>query len=266
MKFRKGLIALAIVVAITGCTRVPTGEVGIRMDLSRQIQPTELLPGSWNQEIVGSVKLFPVREISVPVANMHFLTQDNSALADFDVNVIYNINPSSVAELYSTKSKSFNHVDEKTGETLLLHSFMTTVVTNSAARAIRQYKSLEVADKREEISVEMLKYINETLKEEKLDGSLHISLIQVQNIVPNAAILESATQFVKSQNDLRIKENEVQIAKKEAERMAMLSQNSTQSIAYMNAQANMMIAQGIANGKVQTIVVPMDFRGQVVVK
>jgi hypothetical protein len=68
---------------------------------------------------------------------------------------------------------------------------------------------------------------------------------------------------VKAQNELKIKETEVKIATKEAERMAALAVNSQQSIAYMAAQANMKIAEGIANGKVQTIVVPMDFKGMV---
>jgi hypothetical protein len=45
--------------------------------------------------------------------------------------------------------------------------------------------------------------------------------------------------------------------------MAALANQSASSIAYMNAQANLMIAEGIKNGKVQTIVVPQDFRGMV---
>ena len=43
--------------------------------------------------------------------------------------------------------------------------------------------------------------------------------------------------------------------------MAALANNSTQSVAFMDAQARMMIAEGVKNGKVQTIVVPMDFKG-----
>jgi len=48
--------------------------------------------------------------------------------------------------------------------------------------------------------------------------------------------------------------------------MAALSSNSGQSIAYMQAQAQMKIAEGIAAGRVHTIVVPMDFKGMVNVK
>ena len=68
---------------------------------------------------------------------------------------------------------------------------------------------------------------------------------------------------MKSQNELRVKETEVAISKKESERMAALASNSAQSIAYMQAQANLLIAQGIANGKASVVVVPVDFRGMV---
>ena len=47
--------------------------------------------------------------------------------------------------------------------------------------------------------------------------------------------------------------------KKEAERMQALSNQGSQSIAYMNAQAALNISEGIKNGKVQTIVVPANF-------
>ena len=48
---------------------------------------------------------------------------------------------------------------------------------------------------------------------------------------------------------------------KESERMAALAANSTQSIAFMNAQAQLKVAEGVANGKVHTVVVPYDFKG-----
>jgi len=53
----------------------------------------------------------------------------------------------------------------------------------------------------------------------------------------------------------------VQTAKKEAERMAALANQSSQSIAYMNAQAQLNISEGVKNGKVHTIIVPSNFTG-----
>lgn len=238
--------------ALSGCfQRVSTGEVGVRINASKEVQGMELMPGSWNQTMVGSVLTFPTKDITVTLDGRTPMTADNSALADFDLSVVYGISPTSVAELYSTKSRSFHGV-EKDGDILLMAKYMETLVNNASYKVVRKYKSLEVADNRAKIEDEIRQVVLEQLKEEKLDTSLSLTVVQVRNILPNKDILESATAFVKSQNELKIKENEVAIAKKEAERIAALNANSG-AIAYMDAQSRQMIAEGIKNGKVSTV-------------
>ena len=113
-----GLIAAAAVIA-TGCTRIETGSTAIRIDASKQIQGTELLPGSWNQTVIGSILTFPTKDIVVDIQNKQPLTIENTPLSDFDLSVVYGVNPQSVAEIYSTKSKSFHAVDSD-GDILLM--------------------------------------------------------------------------------------------------------------------------------------------------
>lgn len=247
----------------TGCTRITTGEVGIRVDMSKQVQSGELMPGSWNQTLVGDVLTFPTKDITVTLDNKTPMTSDNTALADFDITMVYGINPTSVAELYSTKSKAFHAYNDKENDTYLMYNYMSTLVNNASYKAIREYKALDIADNRAKIETQIRDIVTEQLKSEKLDGALQLTVVQVRNIAPNAEILAAATQYVRSQNELKIKQTEVEIAKKESERMAALAANSTQSIAYMQAQSQLMIAEGIRAGKVQTIVVPMDFKGMV---
>jgi len=246
-KFIKVCLVAVSLVSLQACTRIETGEVGVRLNASKQIEGSELQPGSFNQTLIGSVITFPTRDIAIVIDNQKPMTADNSALADFDITVVYGINPSSVSELYSTKSRSFHSTEN--GDTQLMHSYMKTLVNNAAYKVIRQYKSLEVADNRAKIEVEIRESVTDQLKSEKLDTSLFLSVVQVRSILPNEEILASSTAFVKAQNELRVKTTEVEIAKKESERMA--------------AQANLMIAKGISEGKVHTIVVPVDFKGMV---
>jgi len=263
-KFFKITALIAALVTLQACTRIETGEVGVRMNASKQIEGTELQPGGFYQTMVGSILTFPVKDIAVTLENKTPMTADNSPLADFDITVVYGLNSTSVAELYSTKSRSF-HTEHK-GDIFLMHNYMSTLVNNAAYKVVRQYKSLEVADNRAKIEAEIQQTVTEQLKTEKLDTAIQLTVVQVRNILPNADILASATQYVKAQNELKVKQTEVEIAKKESERMAALSSNSGQSIAYMQAQAQMKIAEGIAAGRVHTIVVPMDFKGMVNVK
>lgn len=268
MKFRSTLVAVAVASALGlgGCTRIETGEVGVRIDMSKQISGNEMMPGTWNQTLIGDVLTFPVKDIVVNLENKNPLTSDNSALSDFDLTIVYSINPTSVAELYSTKSRAFHVFDTKTNDTILMFNYMSTLVNNASYKAVRQYESLKVADNRAAIEAAIRKEVLETLKTDKLESALTLTLVQIRNVQPNAEIMQAATAYVKSQNELKIKTTEVEIAKKESERMAALSANSTASIAYMNAQATLNISEGIKNGKVQTIVVPSNMTGLMIQK
>ena len=261
MNFKKTLLIAAMAITpfiTTGCIeRIATGEVGIRVNASKEIQGAELMPGSWNQTIVGSVLTFPTKDIVVNVTDKRFITADSSALSDFDVTVVYEINPASVAEIYSKKSKSFHGIASD-GDIMLMQSYIETLTNNAAQQAVRQHKALEVTDKRLAMEGSILKEINDKLTAEKLGESIKITAVQIKSVVPNNEILQSATKYVAAQNELRVKETEVEIAKKESERMQALSQNSKQSIDYMNAQAALNISEGVKNGKVQTIIIPSN--------
>ena len=100
-----------------------------------------------------------------------------------------------------------------------------------------------------------------TLNDEKLNG-ITISQVRVGGMVPSDAVKASADNLVRAKNEEKTKEVEVQIAKKEAERIAALNANAG-AISYMQAQAQMKIAEGIAAGTVQTVVIPYDFKGMV---
>ena len=259
---KKSVLAVALTaVALSACTRIETGEVGLRINASKQVEGNELLPGSFNQTIVGSVLTFPVRDIVVQIENKTPMTSDNSSLADFDYNVIYTLNPQAVSDLWANKSRSFHAYSQ--GDWYLMFKYVEQAANNAAYKAVRKHKALTIADNRQILEEDIKNYITDQLVAEKLDSAIHISVIQVRNILPANDILKSANEYVRAQNELKIKETEVAIAQKEAERMKALANNSGQSIAYMQAQANMKIAEGIANGKVQTIVVPMDFKGMV---
>ena len=248
---------LALAVFATGCTRIETGEVGVRVGFDKQVKPGELLPGSFNQTIIGDVLTFPVKDVNVVLADMTPVAKDNSTMKDLDAVVVYNINPQQVAELYSTKNKSF-HAESK-GDTYVMYNYIVQNARNAIYKAARKYEALDMADNRENMETQIREEIQRNLAEEKLDGSITISQVLIRNVVPADSVVESANALVRSKNEYKQKEVEVQTAKKEAERMAALANNSASSIAFMNAQAALNISEGIKNGKVQTIVVPANF-------
>jgi regulator of protease activity HflC (stomatin/prohibitin superfamily) len=253
--FTLGIVIAAVFAA--GCTRIETGEVGVRVGFDKQVKSGELLPGSFNQTIIGDVLTFPVKDVNVTLENMTPVAKDNSTMKDLDAVVVYNINPQNVAELYSTKNKSF-HAEHK-GDTYVMYNYIVQNARNAIYKSARKYEALDMADNRENMENQIREEIQRNLAEEKLDGSITISQVLIRNVVPADSVVESANALVRAKNEYKQKEVEVQTAKKEAERMAALANNSASSIAFMNAQAALNISEGIKNGKVQTIVVPANF-------
>ena len=255
---KKSVLALAaLAVLATGCTRIETGEVGVRVGFDKQVKPGELLPGSFNQVIIGDVLTFPVKDVNVALNDMTPVAKDNSTMKDFDAVVVYNINPEQVAELYSTKNKAF-HAEFK-GDTYVMYNYVVQNARNAIYKAARKYEALDMADNREAMERMIQEEIAKNLAEEKLDGVITISQVLIRNVVPADSVVESANALVRAKNEYKQKEVEVQTAKKEAERMNALANQSSASIAYMQAQAALNISEGIKNGKVQTIVVPANF-------
>jgi regulator of protease activity HflC (stomatin/prohibitin superfamily) len=252
------LSAIAIAVAMTSaCTRIETGEVGVRVGFDKQVKQGELLPGSFNQTLIGDVLTFPIKDVNVVLENMTPVAKDNSTMKDLDAVVVYNINPQNVSELYSTKNKSF-HAEFK-GDTYVMYNYVVQNARNAIYKAARKYEALDMADNRTDMENFIKEEIVRNLAEEKLDGSITISQVMIRNVLPSDTVVESANALVRAKNELKQKEVEVKTAEAESRRMAALANNSGSSIAFMQAQAMLNISEGIKNGKVQTIVVPSNF-------
>jgi hypothetical protein len=252
-----GLIVTLLALA-TGCTRIETGEVGLRRGFDKQVSGNELLPGSFNQTLVGEVLTFPIKDVAVKIDDLNPLAADNSTMKDFDLTVIYNINQASVSDLYNTKNKSFHALHD--GDTYLMFNYIFNAARNASYKAARKHEALVMADNRQAMEADIRATLIETLKDEKLDGMITVSQVLVRSVIPADSIVASANELVRAKNAFKQKEVEVQTAKKEAERIAALNANAG-AIQYMDAQARMnyseaakIQAQGIANFKGGTLV------------
>ena len=147
-----------------------------------------------------------------------------------------------------------------------MYNYIVQTTRNAIYKEARKYEALDMADSRQIMEQSIKEQIQKSLADEKLDGSLVVSQVLIRNIVPADSVVASANDLVRSKNELKQKEVEVKTAEAEARRMQALASQGSQSIAYMQAKAQADIAEGIKNGKVNTVVIPFDFKGQVVIK
>jgi hypothetical protein len=250
--FKVSAIVAALTLA-TGCTRIETGEVGLRVGFDKQVSTGELLPGSFNQTIIGNVITFPVKEISVKVEDMTPLAKDNSTMKDFDTLVTYNINQAQVAEIYNSKNRSFHAVHD--GDVYLMYNYIFNAARNAIYKAARKYEALEMGDARQAMETEIKEQIIRTLAEEKLDGTIVIGQVLIRNIIPADSVVASANELVKAKNEYKTEEVKVATAKKRNESMQANPMAIPLLKAEAEADAMRKLPDAIANFKGQTLVI-----------
>jgi hypothetical protein len=247
------LSVLAAAVLATGCTRIETGEVGLRVGFDKQVSTGELLPGSFNQTIIGNVITFPIKEITVKVEDMTPLAKDNSTMKDFDAMVTYNINQAQVAEIYNAKNRSFHAVHD--GDVYLMYNYIFNAARNAIYKAARKYEALEMGDARQAMETEIKEQIARTLAEEKLDGVIVIGQVLIRNIVPADSVVASANELVKAKNEYKTEEVKVATARKRNESMQANPMAIPLLKAEAEADAMRALPGAIANFKGQTLVI-----------
>jgi hypothetical protein len=244
---------LAAAVLSTGCSRIETGEVGLRRGFDKQVKNEELLPGSFNQTIIGEVLTFPIKEISVKVEDMTPLAKDNSTMKDFDALITYNINQAQVAEIYNAKNRSF-HANHN-GDVLLMYNYIFNASRNAIYKSARKYEALDMADNRQAMETEIKEQVIKTLAEEKLDGTIVIGQVLIRNIVPADSVVASANELVKAKNEYKTEEVKVATARKRNESMQANPMAIPLLKAEAEADAMRKLPDAIANFKGQTLVI-----------
>lgn len=252
----------AAIIALSGCTSVEQGHVGVRVWPNGNIDEREIQSG-FAQVAFGSVRHYVANDITWSIRDLHPFTKDKSKLHDLDLTYTYSIEPSQIVDSV-IKYKGRDAVDED-GTYYPLARYIENVVSDVASDVIKDFDALEVNQNREGVRNEMLVGIKAKLKADGFDGVIIVNQIFIKNLEIDPNIVRSATEVITAQNTLKAKEYEVQTAKKEADRLGLLAENS-KNIDYMNANSLADIAAAVREGKVQTIVVPYDFKGIVNIK
>jgi regulator of protease activity HflC (stomatin/prohibitin superfamily) len=258
----KTLAAVLLCLMFVGCTRVETGHVGVRVDFSGNVEPQERTVG-WHQTMIGHLIVYVANEMTISLDNLHPQTKDRSTLDDLDLAFTYSVDPSAIADLVVKYKGRDMHLQN--GDIYPLGQYVVNVMTTATSDIFAKYDALDANNNREKIRVEIREQVSKVLKEDGLDTRIRVHQVFIKNLQIAKQLQESALRVISAQNDLKAKEYEVQTARKEADRLAFLSKNFS-NIAYMNAKANGDIAEGIKAGKVQTVVIPYDFRGLLQVK
>jgi regulator of protease activity HflC (stomatin/prohibitin superfamily) len=213
-----GIFALILLAVLPrSCTRVETGEVGLRKTFTGTVEMAPLGPG-FHQSIVGQVLIFSAREVLVPVKDLHPVTADKLPMEDVDVQLTYKVSPGSIPALYTRYSASYHVLGDR--EIFVMQRFIEQFVRSAVADAIAKYPALQVNDRRAEIVGEIQDDVNGKIKREGLEKDLTVGQIVFTTVQIPRVIVESTAAVVKAQNEAKAAEFTANVARVSAQGQA----------------------------------------------
>lgn len=249
----KSIAFLMTCLALSACTRVETGTVGVVKKWNGEFSEQSADVGM-HMTVLQSIYPFAVREIPVVLEDLKPQTKNNgSILSDLDISIQYSVNPSKVPSL----AIKYNSMHEKQGHVMLpAYALVNTQAKSATATAVASFDALEIASKREELEKMIEKSLQRDLDYKDPDTFI-ISRVTISNLLPDEKILESIRAIAESENRKQVAINKLEIAKTEAEENKIRSQSLDDKI-LAEKQLEAMIKMG---EKGNVIVIPTDFKG-----
>lgn len=251
------LVALALV-AMTGCTRINSGQVGVEKSFTGEY-PKEPVDVGIHMTILRTLYAYSTREIPVKMENLRPTTKDNtSILSDLDVEVQYSVN-SDKTPVLAVKYANMHGKSENDSSTTLPAYFLVEKQAKSVvADAVAKFDALEIASKRNELEDIIRKNLQSDL--DKNDpGAFIVSRVTISNLLPDVKIQESIRAIAESANKKQVALNNLEIAKTQALENKVRSESLDGKI-LAEKQLEAMVKMG-ERGNV--IIVPMDFKGMI---
>jgi len=236
---KKLLALLSLAVALGACTKIETGEVGLRKDYSGTVE-TEPVGVGLHGTLFSSVLVFSAKEVLVPVKGLHPITADKLPMEDVDIQFTYSVVPSAIPTLYTKYSASY-HIEEN-GDIYPMRGMVEQFVRSAVSDAIAKYPALQVNDKRAEITGLITQDVQAKLAKEGLDKEVTVGQIVFTNVSIPAAIVASTQAAVQAQNDLKTAQIDAQkkvaVAQGEADAKVLAAQGQAKAIGITTAAIN----------------------------
>lgn len=258
-KFLKLAFLAVLFSMVAACGRIDTGHTGVRTSWNKQVQQEVVHPGAY-MAVTDSVQQYVTNEVTFIVKDLQPQTLDKTYLKDLDFTYTYQVDSNDLPNLVTTfKNRTLVNGDDF----YPMGSYVDTQIRAAAYAAVSKFNAMEANSHRSDIESDIKIIVAAKFAEEGLDKVIRVKQVTVNNVEVDPKLQEAVVRQLNAVIDNKTKDTEIDTAKKENQRMEMLTANSNngQYIALLNAQSSMKIAEAIANGRVNTIVIPSDFKG-----
>jgi len=224
------------VVALSSCTRIDTGNVGIEATLG-QVKQEELSPGVYFT-LFKKVHEVSAKEVAVQLYDLKPKSKDNLTMTDFDVDVYYKIDPSKAADLLVKYAGDLSDAKGADGD-FVGYNYFFRQAREAAYNVAAKFPAAEMNQKRTDMAETLRTLLQEELDKETGKGWFTVTNINIRNIVTDPNIENAIRTAAQTRFEIERKNQEIELAQKEAERKKIEAEGE--------ARANQIISQSLTD-------------------
>lgn len=229
----KKLLLIPIVAFLGACTQIDTGNIGVESTLG-QVKKETMQPGVYFT-MFKRVTEVSAKELRLELVDMKPQTKDKITLADLDVDIFYQIDPSKAAEIMTKWPGDMIELKGEDG-VRLGNNYVTRQAREAIYNAISQYGSDTVHTERVSIAAKVVESLQKDLDESAGKGMFFVRSANVRNLVTDPALEQAIKESANRNFQIAAKQKEVELARAEAERKRVEAQGEADAIR-LRAQA-----------------------------
>ena len=229
----KKLALLPLVAILGACTQIDTGNIGVESTLG-QVKKETMPPGVYFT-MFKRVTEVSAKELRLELNDMKPQTKDKITLADLDVDIFYQIDPSKASEIMTKWPGDAVELKGEDG-VRLGNNYVTRQAREAIYNAISQYGSETVHTERVSIAAKVVESLQKDLDDSAGKGMFFVRSANVRNLVTDPALEAAIKENANRNFQIASKQKEVELAKAEADRKRVEAQGDADAIR-LRAQA-----------------------------
>jgi regulator of protease activity HflC (stomatin/prohibitin superfamily) len=234
----KKFLLIPLVTVLGACTQIDTGNIGVESTLG-QVKKETMPPGVYFT-MFKRVTEVSAKELRLELNDMKPQTKDKITLADLDVDLFYQIDPSRAAEIMTKWPGDAVELKGEDG-VRLGNGYVTRQAREAIYNAISQYGSETVHTERVSIAAKVVESLQKDLDDSAGKGMFFVRSANVRNLVTDPALEAAIKENANRNFQIASKQKEVELAKAEADRKRVEAQGDADAI---RLRASAIQAQG----------------------
>lgn len=234
----KKFLLIPIVATLGACTQIDTGNIGVESTLG-QVKKETMAPGVYFTMFKRVIEV-SAKELRLELNDLKPQTKDKITLADLDVDIFYQIDPSKAAEIMTKWPGDAVELKGEDG-VRLGNGYVTRQAREAIYNAITQYGSETVHTERVSIAAKVVESLQKDLDDSAGKGMFFVRSANVRNLVTDPALEAAIKESANRNFQIASKQKEVELAKAEADRKRVEAQGDADAI---RLRASAIQAQG----------------------